>query len=61
MNFTLLKDTETGVEWSNVIMSDMNGSFPTAAKKKMTEQQAKQSHDRIHFLLTGQAREKQDK
>ena len=41
MNFTLLKDTETGVEWSNVIMSDMNGSFPTAAKKKMTEQQAK--------------------
>ena len=57
MNFTMLKDTEAGVEWSNVIMSDMNGSFPNAAKKKMTEKQAQQSHDRIHFMLTGQPRE----
>ena len=54
MNFTLVKDTEDGVEWSGVVMSDMGGSFPSVAIKKMSEEQAKESHGRIYFMLTGE-------
>ena len=54
MNFTLVKDTEDGVEWSGVVMSDMGGSFPSVAVKKMSEEQAKESHGRIYFMLTGE-------
>ena len=53
MNFTMLKDTEDGAEWSNVISTDMNGSFPEEAKRKMSDEHAKESHGRIHFMLTG--------
>ena len=58
MNFTQLKDTETGVEWCGVVMSDMKGSMPNMAVKKMSEEQAKENYGRVHFILTGQPLDK---
>ena len=54
MNFTHLKDSETGVEWSGVVMGDMKGSMPSIAVKKMSEEQAKENYGRVHFILTGE-------
>ena len=53
MDFTLIKDTETGAEWQHILIHDLAGSMMNIVKTKVSEKQAPESHKRVHDILTG--------
>ena len=53
MDFTMVKDTETGAEWRHILIHDLAGSMMNIVKTKVSEKQAPESHKRVYDILTG--------